>query len=140
VLDVVAKIRRVLSRYAEFLCTSLDSEGGLPAKELSRFFRGDGVEAQMDQLLREETGDNGALVRSMRIFLLKQLERSRGVSFVRSALQQPPLSSSQWLKQWQDSGEPAFVRFIGENRLPRFNPLSAIPHFNMLQVLVVRRT
>jgi hypothetical protein len=28
----------------------------------------------------------------MRLFVLKQLEKARGVSFVRSALQQPPLS------------------------------------------------
>ena len=35
----------------------------------------------------------------------RDLERLRGVSFVRSALQQEPLRSSAWLTEWRESGD-----------------------------------
>lgn len=64
-------------------------------------------------------------LRSIRMFLLKCLERTRGVSFVRSALQQRPLRDSVWLKQWLETNDTGLVRFLGSNKLPRNNPLKA---------------
>jgi hypothetical protein len=61
------------------------------------------------------------------MFLLKNLEKRRGLSFVRSALQQAPLKESALLKQWSSTGEIGLLRFLGTNKLPRFNPLSKVP-------------
>ncbi len=63
----------------------------------------------------------------MRMFLLKNLERHRGSSFVRSALQQAPLKDAQWIKQWKETGETGLLRFLGENKLPRHNPFILLP-------------
>lgn len=143
-LTVVARTRFLLCTYADQLCRQLDSGDSCTAdKQPQQQQQHDGsVEAAVNELLLLSAGDedearNAPLVRSMRLFLLKQLERRRGVSFVRSALQQPPLSTSEWLRQWkQAADEPGLVRFVGENRLPRSNPLQALPHFSRLQALV----
>ena len=59
----------------------------------------------------------------MRMYLLKAMERQRGVQFVRSACMQEPLRSSPWLKAWIADEETGLVRFMGQNKLPQHNPM-----------------
>ena len=66
---------------------------------------------------------------SMRLHLLKTLERSRGVAFVRSCLQQHPLEDSDWLQEWIAENESGLLRFRGQNKLPHHNPLATEPFF-----------
>jgi hypothetical protein len=64
------------------------------------------------------------LTRSMRLFLLKTLERQRGVAFVRSAMQQPPIMGTKWMKEWLKVNELGLIRFMGANKLPQHNPFN----------------
>ena len=75
-----------------------------------------------------------ALARSMRLFLLKELERRDGVSFVRGALlalRQGP--AGRWVDEWLQGGDPAFAKFLGQNALPRLHPLVSLPNFPAAQ-------
>ena len=82
----------------------------------------------VDPILASASGVRGCL-RSMRLHLLKTLERSRGVAFVRSCLQQHPLEDSDWLQEWIAENESGLLRFRGQNKLPQHNPLSTEPFF-----------
>jgi len=64
------------------------------------------------------------------MFLLKNLERRRGVSFVRFALQSPPLNTGKWLRAWKNRGDVGLMRFLGDNKLPRHNPFIGCPLWN----------
>ncbi len=68
--------------------------------------------------------------RSIRFFLLKNLERQRGSSFVRLALSKSEmLKGSKWLAEWLSSGEVGLLRFLGESKLPTNNPFVSLPMF-----------
>jgi hypothetical protein len=79
VLQQVAMVRRVLVLYAEMLC----GEGEGEAKVVSE------LGARVDALLTEGKDSKAApVLRCQRLFLLKNMERRRGVAFVRSSLHQ----------------------------------------------------
>jgi hypothetical protein len=75
-------------------------------------------------------------VRVIRMYLLKLLGHSRGLSFVRNALMQPPLMNTKWLVEWKSSDDVGFTRFLGSNRLPRINPFVAFPLFSSMQSII----
>ncbi|KNC55646.1 uncharacterized protein AMSG_01915 [Thecamonas trahens ATCC 50062] len=128
VLDDIARVRVVLTAYANALCAEVDAKrrsGGRGASVLSLAQLG----PMVARLLVGASGSGASVTRSMRMFVLKTMERARGVSFVRSALLQEPLVSSEWLSQWRQSGEPGLVRFLGSSKLPRNNPFVSLPLF-----------
>jgi hypothetical protein len=53
------------------------------------------------------------------MYLLKIIERRRGVSYVRSCLMEEPIRSCKWFKQWIDSNDIGLTKFLGANKLPR---------------------
>lgn len=64
--------------------------------------------------------------RSAAVFFLKQLERRRGLAFVRSLLQRAPFADCDWMRAWKASGEVALLRFLGTSKLPRLNPFASL--------------
>ena len=151
VLVTLGKVRRVVTMLAAGICEGVDLEddaaGGEAKQAQGGESKADGgsggagggrggavtvesliaMQALLEPLFKASSVGDG--VRSVRTFLLKLLERKRGLSFVRSALQQEPLVSSRWLAQWKETGETGLVRFLGDNKLPRHNPLTAVPLF-----------
>jgi MoxR-like ATPase len=122
-LQVVARVRQTLLAYGRKLAVCVDPQDGVAvaASDLELLAK---LQAIVDPLLVKASGIVGPL-RSMRMFLLKTLERQRGVQFVRSAMQQPPLKSAPWLGEWVEDKEVGLVRFMGQNKLPQHNPLAA---------------
>ena len=55
---------------------------------------------------------------------------------MRGVLQSAPLAESDWVRGWRAEAEPGFERFLGNNRLPKFNPFAAAPLFAELDGLV----
>ena len=104
-------------------------------------------QCQVDKLL-EITNDHlsscgvyGSLMNSKflyrsRLYFLKCLERKRGVSFLRNALMSHPLRDAPWVIEWKQSGETGFLRFIGHNKLPKWNPFVHFPLFTEVQGVI----
>lgn len=71
-----------------------------------------------------------------RMYFIKCIERKRGVSFLRSALMSSPVGDSPWITEWRKSGDVGFVRFIGSNKLPKWNPYTLFPLFTAVQEIL----
>lgn len=125
VLASMASARVLIKSYAVQIAACVEPRDGQPPSAAS-LERMAALKAGCDTILGPEAGgaDLGAL-RSGRLFLLKVLERCRGVSFVRAAMQQPPLAGSSWLQAWLEQKEAGMLRFQGANKLPAANPLAA---------------
>lgn len=54
---------------------------------------------------------------------------------VRASLQAAPLNQFAWATQWK-AGDPGFLAFVGDNALPRSNPLQFIPGFEQADPIV----
>ena len=65
-----------------------------------------------------------SVCRSMRLYLLKCMERSRGLSFVRSLLAEDPLQETGWVQKWRDLHDIDFEKFIGAALVPKWNPFN----------------
>jgi hypothetical protein len=124
-LRTIAAVRILLTEYSRIISVVVDpSEGSeIPEGMVQQM---EELKACIDPLL---STDHISCLRSMRMFLLKALERRRGVSFVRSAMQQHPLRDSPWFEAWIADQEAGLVRFVGANKLPQNNPLAAEPLF-----------
>ena len=126
-IHTVAAIRALLLKYAGVITRVVDpSEDTAVAAEHKEEMAS--LKKLVDPILASASGVRGCL-RSMRLHLLKTLERSRGVAFVRSCLQQHPLEDSDWLQEWIAENESGLLRFRGQNKLPQHNPLSTEPFF-----------
>ena len=126
-IHTVAAIRTLLLRYAGLITVVIDPVEGTPVAAEAK----EGMElhkAMVDPVLAVASGVGGS-VRSMRMYLLKTLERARGVAFVRSCMQQHPLQDSDWLQEWLAENEGGLIRFQGQNKLPQNNPLATEPRF-----------
>jgi hypothetical protein len=72
-------------------------------------------------------------VKTLRMFLLKALERLRGVAFLRSALQHSLFSTSKWMNAWVDTEEELGLRrFMGTNKLPQTNPFKLLTNWQLV--------
>eukprot|EP00913_Durusdinium_trenchii_P033454 g31321.t1 len=86
-LQLVGKCRCILSMYAQLLVQDpVDTD--LHAR----------AEPKVDGLLQTDKLEFRSVCRSMRLYLLKCMERARGLSFVRSLLAEPPLSDTAWVQ------------------------------------------
>jgi hypothetical protein len=121
VLDTVSECRCILERFAELLVHSMsDSFGSDSMSKVVEFMK-------MVSPLLEDSSPWSANVRLIRMYFLKLLSKSRGLSYVRAALLRSPLSEAQWVAQWRQSDDAGFTRFLGSNRLPQINPFSNYP-------------
>jgi hypothetical protein len=60
---------------------------------------------------------NPSLCRGLKMFFFKQIERRKGISFLRGAMLESPLARTAWLEQWKRSGDVSFSRFLGSNKV-----------------------
>ena len=149
-LDAVACMRCFMTSVAGKLCHVVDNEGCVNANEKKNL---EAMLARMNHLLDDTnmSGKDSAMlpmIHSMRMYFLKVIAQSRGVSFVRQVLLTPPLNEALWLKQWRDglgvaanfSGIDtiAFTRFLGSNLLPQINPFLTIPGYKRIQADVAQ--
>ena len=110
-LQRVGKCRYILARYADILIQDpVDTE--LHQKAVPK----------VDGLLQTDKPEFRSVCRSMRLYLLKCMERARGLSFVRSLLAMEPLSETGWVKKWRDLHDIDFEKFIGAALVPKWNP------------------
>lgn len=122
VLGQVATIRRLLLTYAQAIAKCVEPpQGAAVAEEDTTLMLW--LKSQVDPILSASSGLVGCL-RSVRMHLLKTMERTRGFAFVRSAMQQPPLHDAPWLQEWIELNDLGLVRFMGSNKLPQNNPFT----------------
>jgi hypothetical protein len=139
-----------MTAVAARLCIHVDNEGQGEAGEREEL---DQLLGRVNYLLDDHhpVGGGGgllAMIHSMRMYFLKLLAQSRGVSFLRQALLTPPLNQAAWLQHWRDGVGVAatasgvdtigFTRFLGSNLLPRLNPFVALPNYSSVQAQVAQ--
>lgn len=130
-LDTVAMVRLLLKLGGESVC---HNPLNLSTVQLDHLY------ATINQFL-SEYGKFGLAMseeirHSARMYLLKCIERVRGVSFLRSVLMDGPLSILPWAVEWKQSGDTGFSRFIGSNKIPKWNPFILFPYFHEVQAVV----
>lgn len=151
VLDILASLRAHVSKYAILLTPDVAKGNAVDSAVVATFTAG------MERVFEFQPETNSkTIVRSLRMFFLKQLERREGVSFLRHQLMEPPLSGSAWLQDWHRSGDVSFERFLGANKvisillfllycsntaldfpqLPKVNPFVEVPMFDSIQAIV----
>ena len=101
-LSCIANIRSKLAAFADYLCKEAE-EHVVSAEACASVERA---------LLAASNGVGASLTRSLRMFLLKSIERRKGVSHLRGALLQAPLKEASWLRDWLSAGDIAFTRFV----------------------------
>jgi len=110
-LQGIGKIRWMLARCSRLLCqTPVDRE----VHDLCM--------ARVDGLLHSSDQGIVPVSRSIRLFLVKCIERARGVSYARGVLAEPPLSEANWVKKWRGAHDIDFEKFIGAALVPKWNP------------------
>jgi hypothetical protein len=135
-LDDIAALRYEITRFAGMLCEGLDT--GADGKESLRMVTE--MSGRLGSLLSKSGLEKDMSVfsfsRAMRVFLFKHIERRKGISFLRNTLQVPPLCDAAWMKDWKQSGDVSFSRFLGSNKIPKVNPLQIFPLFAEVQNIV----
>eukprot|EP00435_Cladocopium_sp_Y103_P013537 s420_g3.t1 len=103
-LQLVGQCRCILAMYAQILVQDpIDHE--LHNKAVPK----------VHNLLQTKNPSFRSVCRSMRLYLLKCMERARGLSFVRGTLAEEPL-------EWRDLHDIDFEKFIGAALVPKWNP------------------
>eukprot|EP00930_Biecheleria_cincta_P035478 TRINITY_DN24399_c0_g1_i1.p1 TRINITY_DN24399_c0_g1~~TRINITY_DN24399_c0_g1_i1.p1 ORF type:complete len:4764 (+),score=1067.82 TRINITY_DN24399_c0_g1_i1:48-14339(+) len=110
-LQKIGKVRQVLTKYASILCQE-------PIDVLLH----EQAVLKVDKLLQSSDPNLMSVCRSMRLFLLKCLERRRGVSFVRGILAESPLEETPWVMAWRELHDIDFEKFVGAALVPKWNP------------------
>eukprot|EP00928_Gymnodinium_smaydae_P026162 TRINITY_DN20620_c1_g3_i2.p1 TRINITY_DN20620_c1_g3~~TRINITY_DN20620_c1_g3_i2.p1 ORF type:complete len:2734 (+),score=683.56 TRINITY_DN20620_c1_g3_i2:907-8202(+) len=122
ILQDVGRIRWMLQNYASVLC-----------KEPIDLAVHDEMVEKLDPLLRTSEERLVAVCRTMRIYLLKCVERSRGSSFLRGMLAEAPMSETKWVLAWREMHDIDFEKFIGAALVPKWNPFrgaDSTPEYN----------
>jgi hypothetical protein len=63
--------------------------------------------------------------RSLRLYLLKSIQRPKGVSFLRGLLDSKPLKNTDWVMKWRGLHDVEFEKFVGAALVPKWNPFRA---------------
>lgn len=115
-LLLVGHIRWMLTQYATEMCEQTPNETTLKD-----------MEGTVQQVLCEfdVTNVNAPLSRSLRLFVMKTMERSKGVTFLRGALAVEPVASAQWVSMWRGKHDLNFEKFIGSSKVPSWTPFIA---------------
>jgi hypothetical protein len=102
-LAACAQVRFLIGEYCHKICIAVDPSEDTDAAKVEAVKKDLAVlQPAVDRVLHSSTTISERIVWIMRMFLLKSLDRERGLSFVRSALQQEPLSMSKWVMGWKD--------------------------------------
>jgi hypothetical protein len=109
----IGRIRSMLSRYAHVLIQ----------EPLNRDEH-DAIVAKVDHLLQTTSPDLRPVCKSMRLFLLKCIERAKGNLFLRAFLVEEPLAGTPWVKEWRAMHDIDFEKFVGAARVPKWNPFT----------------
>jgi len=124
----VGKVRWILFKYSQVLCKDpidlAEHTACLP---------------KVDQLLQTTDARLGPICRSMRLFLLKCIERQRGISFLRGLLAEPPLSEASWVLTWRELHDIDLEKFIGAALVPKWNPFvgdDGTPEYRQAKIAV----
>jgi hypothetical protein len=138
-LTTAAHVRFLVVEYSHMICQAVDPAEDADAEKVTEVTKQLAVlQPAIDSVL-DDSATSERIVRSMRMFLLKSLERERGISFVRSALQQEPLSKSPWVQGWKDNTEDvAFQLFVGHDKIPPGNPFKPLKHFKEVDEAIGR--
>ena len=138
-LAACAQVRFLISEYCHKICIAVDSSEDTDVAKVEAVKKDLAVlQPAVDSVLHSSAASE-RIVRSMRMFLLKSLERERGLSFVRSALQQEPLSVSEWVVGWKDDQtDVAFQLFVGHDKIPQGNPFKPMKHFAEVNEVISR--
>uniref|UniRef100_A0A7S0DVA6 Uncharacterized protein n=1 Tax=Amorphochlora amoebiformis TaxID=1561963 RepID=A0A7S0DVA6_9EUKA len=131
VLTTISQFRHIVvifaSTIAEVLARKSDEEKEAKDKDKSELV------VQLKKLsdyLEPLFSIKSPVVRSIRMYLLKNLERAHGISFLRSVLLEAPLKECKWMKAWKETAESGLLRFLGANKLPHNNPFKTLPLFS----------
>jgi hypothetical protein len=110
-LTEIGKLRVLLREYAEvFKQDPINrAKHDLIAKKLTPILQTD------DDTLKP-------VVRSMRLFFLKCIDREKGSSFVRGACATEPLCDAEWMQTWRTENDLDFGKFIGAALVPKWSP------------------
>jgi len=148
VLKTMAILRRILSLFAIVICESIDiSPQPAVVRSTSEEEKQEQkivsqptdmktlmlFQSKLEPILADRKSDR---VRTLRMFLLKSLERKRGAAFLRSALQQSPFVESTWLSTWKETGDRGLVQFLGSNKLPQNLPFKNFPLWKSVHAAV----
>jgi len=116
ILQHIGTIRYMLGEYAMLLCNeSIRTD----AQQLADYTV---MTEKVEKLLITKDPLLEGVCRSMRLFLLKCMERKKGVSYVRGALAETPLCDAEWVKEWRLLHDIDFEKFIGAALVPKWNP------------------
>eukprot|EP00931_Biecheleriopsis_adriatica_P017997 TRINITY_DN1271_c1_g1_i1.p1 TRINITY_DN1271_c1_g1~~TRINITY_DN1271_c1_g1_i1.p1 ORF type:complete len:4782 (+),score=1057.93 TRINITY_DN1271_c1_g1_i1:65-14410(+) len=112
-LKKVSVCRRMLQRYAE-ICVQDRVDKQLHDRALPK----------VNGLLKTNNTKLERVCRTMRLYLLKCMERVRGVSFVRNILDDDnlPVKETDWNQKWRELNDMDYEKFIGARLVPRWNP------------------
>jgi len=134
-LETTAQARRLFVHFAAKRAAAVPGGGeGDSAPEAEA-----AAEQCVPLLVDSARSEHAGLIRSMRVFVLKQVTRRVGASVLRGLLQ-GPMSALPWVAQWRDapSADTNFLRFLGQNALPRMHPLKTLPGFELTHAEVAR--
>uniref|UniRef100_A0A7S1FB82 RZ-type domain-containing protein n=1 Tax=Noctiluca scintillans TaxID=2966 RepID=A0A7S1FB82_NOCSC len=112
-LQDVGHVRWMLSQYAQVLCQD-------PIDVRLH----DIMVSKVDPLLATDHQHLVAVCRSMRLYLLKCVERRQGVTVLRGLLSEAPLCHTNWVKKWRILVDIDFEKFIGAALVPKWNPFT----------------
>lgn len=112
-LEDIGKIRWLLTQYASILCT----------ESIDKHLHSEAV-ARVGPLLQTDDAQLAPVCRSVRLYLLKCIERARGLSFLRTVLAELPLTETTWVMKWRNLHDIDFEKFIGAALVPKWSPFS----------------
>jgi energy-coupling factor transporter ATP-binding protein EcfA2 len=125
ILQQVALIRHAIDLFSRSLISSMEQ----PNEEKALLQQ---VEGHLSVYFSPSPKHPVSVHHSLRMYLLKLLERRKGLSFVRAVLLSEPVYSSAWFNSWLKSGEIGLTRFLGSNNLPRNNPFIQLNYWHEL--------
>eukprot|EP00927_Polykrikos_kofoidii_P010323 TRINITY_DN14364_c0_g1_i2.p1 TRINITY_DN14364_c0_g1~~TRINITY_DN14364_c0_g1_i2.p1 ORF type:complete len:2263 (-),score=477.65 TRINITY_DN14364_c0_g1_i2:108-6365(-) len=107
----VGFVRWMLTQYALQLC-KLDPNMELIAE----------METKVMQLLNDFSTPYAPLSRSLRLFVMKTVKHTMGVTYLRGILATPPICESEWIDKMRNQRDLNFDKFIGSSKVPTWSP------------------
>jgi len=123
--SALSVIRRALAWYANLVRKQYTADDGNSDDSILKEHEKDLMSVVTDWLMDKKN----VPTRSMRLFVLKNLNHKGGHTELQNALSREPLATASWVKQWRAQHDTSFDRFIGASVLPKWNPWSDLPSF-----------
>eukprot|EP00928_Gymnodinium_smaydae_P026157 TRINITY_DN20620_c0_g3_i1.p1 TRINITY_DN20620_c0_g3~~TRINITY_DN20620_c0_g3_i1.p1 ORF type:complete len:2296 (+),score=626.34 TRINITY_DN20620_c0_g3_i1:937-6888(+) len=107
----IGHLRWMLTQYAMEICQPVPDPAMLEA-----------MDAKLKQVLCDFDGDLAPLSRMMRLFVMKTIERTKGVTYLRGILATEPVCKADWVSMWRGRHDLNFEKFIGSAKVPTWTP------------------